>query len=183
MNTKDDTYDIRGKLEIARKAIKELDEAVDADDLFVGYAMNIDMIDDLNAAVRVCDELQTAVDILYPLPLGSNEEQIESAENTDKPVILYVEYYPYERYFDSGQKKARISGPNLLEALKKMVDHMELYINSEVIEEDSDTVEEVLEAINNMNGDGCDYITYLENKTTGDVYINEDYVEEEEDWD
>lgn len=72
----EDIYDIRSKLAIARKAIKDLDEAIDKDKYFVSYAMNVDMIDDLAAAVRVCDELDTAVNILYPLPLDSDNNNL-----------------------------------------------------------------------------------------------------------
>lgn len=72
----EDIYDIRGKLAIARKAIKDLDEAIDKDNYFVSYGMNVDMIDDLAAAVRVCDELDTAVNALYPLPLDSDSSNL-----------------------------------------------------------------------------------------------------------
>lgn len=72
----EDIYDIRGKPAIARKAIKDLDEAIDKDDYFVGYGMNVDMIDDLAAAVRVCDELDTAVNALYPHSLNSDNDNL-----------------------------------------------------------------------------------------------------------
>lgn len=75
-STGEDIYDIRGKLAIARKAIKDLDEAIDKDKYFVSYGMNVDMIDDLAAAVRVCDELDTTVNALYPLPLNSDDNDL-----------------------------------------------------------------------------------------------------------
>lgn len=107
---------------------------------------------------------------------------VSSAEEISTPVTLRVEYYPYERYTDSGQKKARVSGRDLLEALKKMISHMELYMTPDFIEDEGLSAEEVLQSIIGSNGDGCDFISYLENETTGDVYIDEDYVDEE-DWD
>lgn len=77
MNNKgEDIYDIRGKLAVACKAIKALDEAIDKDNYFFSYGMNADMVDDLAAAVRVCDELDTTVNALYPLPLDSNNNNL-----------------------------------------------------------------------------------------------------------
>lgn len=75
-STGEDIYDIRGKLAVARKAIRDLDEAIDKDEYFASYGMNVDMVDDLAAAVRVCDELDTTVNALYPLPLNSDDNDL-----------------------------------------------------------------------------------------------------------
>jgi len=98
-------------------------------------------------------------------------------------VKLRVEFETYER-FGSGQiRKATVSGNTLLDALKKMVDNMQLYLESDMIEEENMTAEQVIEDIAGSNGDGCDFIFLLKNLTTGEVYIEEDYSEEDEDWD
>lgn len=87
-------------------------------------------------------------------------------------VKLYVEYYPYERYGGGKKKKVNITGTDLRDALYKMVSNMRLYLYPEDIEDDDMTAEEILESIESSNGDGCDYITKLENKTTGELLLS-----------
>ena len=104
-------------------------------------------------------------------------------ESSDQKVRLYVEFYPYERYGSSeGLKRATVSGTDKLDAIKRLVDHMGLYIDSEIIEEANYSFEDVINSIVSSNGDGCDFIVVLKNKNSGEIYIEEDY-EEEEDWD
>lgn len=105
-------------------------------------------------------------------------------------VRLHVEYYPYERYGGGGGKrKANISADNMMEALAKLADHLGLYIQPEEIIGDEDyppeydSPEEVINEIEMSNGDGCDYITLLQNKTTGEVLIKGWDEEDEEEWD
>lgn len=100
-------------------------------------------------------------------------------------VKLQVRYEPYERY-GSGLKArtATVSGVDLLDALKKMSDNMLLYFDSDDIEDDGYTAEEVLERIEEENGDGCDFIYYIKNLTTGDTLFESDFTEDDvEDWD
>ena len=97
-------------------------------------------------------------------------------------VKLRVIFEPYTRYGGSnGVKTATVSGVDLLDALKKMCDRMRLYIDSNYIEEEDMSAEDVIERLSTDNGDGCDYILALTNLTTGDNYISEDY--EDEEWD
>lgn len=99
-------------------------------------------------------------------------------------VKLKVLYMPYDRYGGSDSvKSATVRGVDLLDALKKMTDHMLLYLNSEQIEEEGLTADEVIESISDSNGDGCDYIVSLTNMTSGETLIEGDYDFEEEDWD
>lgn len=98
-------------------------------------------------------------------------------------VVLQVKFQPYTRWEMPSNRHAKVSGPTLLEALKKMADKMRLYVDSEEIEEEGWTAEDVLHEIEMSNGDGCDYIYFLKNLTTGEVYIDEGEPEEEEDWD
>lgn len=64
---------------------------------------------------------------------------------------------------------------------------MTLYINSDWAEEIKEekgsypTVEEIIEEIAMSNGDGCDYIFYIKNRTSGEILLDEG--EPEEDWD
>ena len=100
------------------------------------------------------------------------------------PVKLKVVFEPYERYSHGSRvKTATVSGPTLLDALKKMVDRMGLYFDSEEIEDEGMSAEDVINRIYSENGDGCDYILLLEDVNTGARYIEEDDLYEEEDWD
>ena len=114
---------------------------------------------------------------------GSKINIMEILKEANNNIKLHVEFYPYERYGGGGGKrKANISAPDMLTALKKLVDKMRLYIDSEQIEDEGYTPEEVIEQIQMSNGDGCDYITLLQEMNSGDILIQEDY-DEEEDWD
>ena len=109
------------------------------------------------------------------------EESLKESKN--QKVRLHVEYYPYERYGGSdGLKKGNISGVDKLDALKKLTDHMGLYIDSEVIEEEGYSFEDAINQIVMSNGDGCDFIVVLQDRDTGEIYFSENY-EDEEDWD
>ena len=105
---------------------------------------------------------------------------VKAASENDS-VKLRVEYEVYTRAGSGGIKKATVLGPTLLDALKKMTDRMRLYIDSDAIEENNMTAEDVIQSIEESNGDGCDYIIQLKNLTTGDILIQgEDF--NEEDW-
>ena len=108
-------------------------------------------------------------------------KRIIRANTADNSVKLRVEFEVYERFGSGGIKRATVSGPTLLDALKKMTDKMGLYVDSEVIEENQMTAEDVIKSIDMSNGDGCDYIIQLKNLTTGEVLIQgQDF--SEEDW-
>lgn len=106
---------------------------------------------------------------------------VKEANNTK--VTLQVKFVEYKRLDQGTNRAATVSGATLLAALQKMVDNMLLYIDSDQIEEEGWTAEEVLDEIEMSNGDGCDYIYFLKNLTTGEVYIDEGEPEGKEDWD
>lgn len=131
--------------------------------------------------------------------LGGNEMKVAckfngrrsilSAED-NRPVRLHVEWYPYSRYGEGAPKrKANFSADNMMEALAKLADRIGLYIDPEDIigigdyPPEYDSPEEVIKSIATSNGDGCDYITLLQNRDTGEILINTWDEEEEEDWD
>ena len=97
-------------------------------------------------------------------------------------VKLQVTYEPYQRYASSGVKTAKVSGDDLLDALKKMCDNMSLYLDSEYIEEDDMSAEEIIDRISGSNGDGCDFIYSIKDLTNGKILFEEDGYAEE-DWD
>lgn len=98
----------------------------------------------------------------------------------DDAVTLNVIYEVHGRAGSGGLKRAVVHAPTLIDALKKLVDRMGLYINSEMIERKNMTPEEVIERIKESNGDGCDYIIQLNNLSTREVLVQgEDFSEEE----
>lgn len=105
-------------------------------------------------------------------------------EESSGKVTLEVTFEPYDPFGSSlGLKTRRASGSDLLDALKRMVDHMLLYLDSEYIEEEGMTAEEVINKIDMSNGDGCDYIVSLINKTTGETLLGSDVYDGYDDWD
>lgn len=55
-----------------------------------------------------------------------------------------------------------------------------MYLDVEQIEEENLSPEDIVEYLESVNGDGCDYITELKNVSTGEVLIKaEDYDSEE----
>ena len=92
---------------------------------------------------------------------------------------LEVSYETYERYSRGKHKTIRVSGTNLLDALKKMTDKLLLYLDSDQIDEEQMTPDEIIDEIAASNGDGCDYIYYIKNLTTGKMLL-EEYNEEDD---
>ena len=84
-----------------------------------------------------------------------------TASTPNNKVTLEVSYWPYERYESTRKKKVRVNGKDLLDALKKMTDHMLLYLDRDEIEEEEMTPEDVIKRIEGENGDGCDFIEYI----------------------
>lgn len=87
----------------------------------------------------------------------------------------------YEDYPDGNLKVEYFTGHSLIDALKKMVDTLLLYIDVQTIEEDEMSADDVLRAIETSNGDGCDYIITMENTRTGQLLMDffyDEYAEE-----
>lgn len=100
-------------------------------------------------------------------------------------IKLKVVYEPYERFTDCGPRIGHITAPTFREAIIKMLSRVGMYLDEDVIMEKEEdmgremTKEELIEALVNENGDGCDFIISLTNEVTGEVYIEglEDYEE------
>lgn len=95
-------------------------------------------------------------------------------------INLEVSYETYERYSRGRHKTIKVSGTNLLDALKNMVDEMQLYLDSDQIDEEEMTPEDIIDEIETSNGDGCDYIYYIKNLTTGETLLDGEYDEEDD---
>lgn len=95
-------------------------------------------------------------------------------------MTLKVRFEVYDRYCRNESSTATITRDTLRECLNVLLNHVSLYIDPEDPEVQESSDEELLDAIRAINGDGCDFISYLANVDTGDEYINiSEYVEEE----
>lgn len=79
----------------------------------------------------------------------------------------------YEVYPDGNIESITTIQDTELDAFKEIVDNLQVYLTSDDIEDENMTVPEIVHRLQSMNGDGCDYIILFENRTTGDVYIDE----------
>jgi hypothetical protein len=94
----------------------------------------------------------------------------------------------YGRYGDGGKIVIRkASAPTLKEALLKIIDKVNLYIDSDSIKEEEEdekreiSCEEIIERMDDC--DGCDFVLKLEDTESKKVYIENEEVEEDEDED
>lgn len=120
---------------------------------------------------------------------GAYEDDIdEMLTESEEKTRIEVMFEPYTRYGYEPIKTGRVSGKNLLDALLKMADKMRLYFDGDYADEYEEghgvklTAETLLERIEEENGDGCDFIFYIKNLTTGEMLFDSEY-EESENWD
>lgn len=121
-------------------------------------------------------ERKKAINNFYKDRFGKTPKQEALSEGK---VTLFCELENYSRYAFDTHRKVKATGKDHLEALKKLVDNLNLYITSDIIEEEDYTFEDAIKFISNVNGDGCDWITKLtDNK--GNTFIEEEAYED--DW-
>lgn len=90
----------------------------------------------------------------------------------DQKVKLELFFESYERHSRGELVKVIIERDSFLEALKTMVDNMSLYLDSETIEDEGMTGDDVIGSIEESNGDGCDFIYSLKDLLSGEVLID-----------
>jgi len=94
-------------------------------------------------------------------------------------IVIYCQYLQEDAGQDVGIRSMTVTRPSLKDALVEMLDHIELgSLNIEYDELDDYSDEDLIERIEYVNSEGPDYILYLENKTTKEVYIDTSYPEE-----
>lgn len=94
---------------------------------------------------------------------------------------LEVFYDAYRGYTTLPNRKIKVKGSSLLDALRKMCDKLTLYLTSEDIDLDDMTPSEIIDRIESENGDGCDFIMYIKNLTTNELLLEADYDRDMED--
>lgn len=100
-----------------------------------------------------------------------------------------VTHEVYERYGNSGIKRSRFDADSDVEALLKVNNKcMYSYQDNNGYEYGDDeftmpSLEDMIDRIYSMNGDGCDYIYRIENLDNQSViFEDEDYSIEDENW-
>lgn len=87
----------------------------------------------------------------------------------------------YEEYPDGGVRSATFKGADLRDALKNMVSSLGFYLDENQIEDDDMSAEDIIEELESRNGDGCDFIITLKDKSTGQMLMDyQDSFEEED---
>lgn len=109
----------------------------------------------------------------------SLDEDIKKVDiKDDQPVKLEVTFISYD---DGRTHRSKIARDTYLQALKDMVDKMQLYLDSDEIEEENMDCNQIIKSIEESNGDGCDGIISLKDLLTNQKIIdNEQYYSEEE---
>lgn len=86
----------------------------------------------------------------------------------------------YESYPDGNIYDIEVIGEDEQDAFIQLLAEVGSYLTPEEIEDNNMSVDEIVEKLITMNGDGCDFIIYLKNDTTGDIYFDDEYEDDEE---
>lgn len=79
----------------------------------------------------------------------------------------------YESYPDARLHVKVFKGHTAKEALINALDTVQLYLNSE--EAEDMTISEILDAIEDQNGDGCAFIYLIKTLNTDETYLKSEY--------
>lgn len=79
----------------------------------------------------------------------------------------------YESYPDARLHVIVCKGHTVKEALINALDTVQLYLNSE--EAEDMTISEILDAIEDQNGDGCAFIYLIKTLNTDETYLKSEY--------
>lgn len=86
----------------------------------------------------------------------------------------------YRLYPDRNIYDIEVIGETEQDAFIQLLAEVGSYLTSEEIEDNNMSVDEIVEKLITMNGDGCDFIMYLKNESTGDIYFDDEYEDDEE---
>ena len=81
----------------------------------------------------------------------------------------------YLTYPEDMPEEVVVSGDTEQEAFINLLDHVSSYLTYEDIEDGDMTTTQIIAALDSSNGDGCDFIVFLKNETTGEVYFDDDF--------
>lgn len=145
-------------------------------DRIFDQAKYINMLDD-NVKEDLMSLLENPDELHKRRMKGKKKSASRAKKSTSEGCELHVRF---EDYPDGDVKEATFKGTDRLDALKQLVDDLLLYIDTDQIESDEMSADDVINAISERNGDGCDYIIKLVDKSNNEVLM--DYPFEEEDY-
>lgn len=88
---------------------------------------------------------------------------------------LYCEYLTYPERIKADNVGVGTTG---VDAFISLLSDMNVYLTEQDIEDNNMTGPEIIESLYSTNGDACDFIYFLRNEKTGEVYIDEDINDE-----
>ncbi len=88
----------------------------------------------------------------------------------------------YEDYPDGNVKQSKFKGNDLRSALIDMVNGLLLYLDEDEIDEFNMSADDIIQHIEERNGDGCDFIITIKDLSTGKVLMDYTNYFEEEMW-
>lgn len=86
----------------------------------------------------------------------------------------------YRSYPDRNIYDVEIIRRTEQDAFIQLLDEIGSYLTPEEIENNNMSVDEIVGKLRTMNGDGCNFIIYLKNDTTDDIYFGEEYGDDED---
>ena len=157
-----------------QKVYRFIEKILDSEDAPYGFSV----AKSLNALSE--ESKQAVVDVLND-PSILNKNKLKKKKAAGQPIQLEVMLDPYSRYERTATRKFKVKGTDLVDALKKICDKALLYLEPEQIDEEGMTPNEIIDEIYSSNGDGCDFIMYIKNLTTGEMLLQENYDPDMED--
>ena len=86
----------------------------------------------------------------------------------------------YGSYSNGNIYDVEIIGETEQDAFIQLLAEVDPYLTPEEIESTIMSIDTILEKLETVNGDGHDFIIYLKNDTTGDIYFGGEYEDDEE---
>ncbi len=109
---------------------------------------------------------------------GEPRPDLNDMNESTEEIVIEAFYHKYERYESGGYARRRGKGKTEKEALLNLLDKLNAWIDSDYIQEEEEEtgkellVKDIIEMLEQNNGDGADFIIEMRNLTTGEVYIN-----------
>ena len=141
-----------------------------------------------------CEDLANELTTIYLKSESDEDDDKEDNKLNEAAEGDEYEVFADQSYSGGGFVHAKFHSTSLANAVKKLAEHLELYITEDQIVENKDDLmddddpddfydgDEALDRIVDENGDGCDYIIEFKNVTQNKGLISA-YGAEEDNWD
>lgn len=90
--------------------------------------------------------------------------------NGGEPVHIKVKYVPYDRYTSRRARTIQVDGNNIIDALCKVCEKLDLCLSAKQICDENMTPEEIIQDFKSYNDGGAyDYICFIKDSETGEI--------------